>query len=280
MGKFQGVLLASDFDNTLIYTEDALRTGAPVPELSAGNRQALEYFIAEGGRFAVSTGRALPSFERYAPGLPLNAPCVVCNGAAIYDFARRRYLVTALMEAAALEHGQAVLDAFPSLACEIYHVENTIHAVHPNDITRRHQHMTHVAVEERASLREVPLPVGKLLLEGDHGELERAADFLRKRGWADSYELIFSSPFLLEMTAKGADKGGMVLQLAELLGISREHVYCAGDQANDLSMLAVAAEGFAPENCIKEVRESGVTVVSDARNDAVADIVRVLDARY
>ena len=280
MGKFQGVLLASDFDNTLIYTEDALKAGTSVPELSAGNRQALEYFIAEGGRFAVSTGRALSAFERYAPGLPLNAPCVVCNGAAIYDFARRRYLVTALLEAIALEHGQAVLDAFPSLACEIYHVENTIHAVQPNDITRRHQHMTHVAVEECPSLREVPLPVGKLLLEGQHSELEQAVRFLREKGWADSYELIFSSPFLLEVTARGADKGGMVLQLAELLGISREHVYCAGDQANDLSMLAVAAEGFAPENCIKEVRESGVTVVSDARNDAVADIVRVLDARY
>ena len=33
MGKFDGVLLASDFDNTLLYTEDALRTGAPLPPL-------------------------------------------------------------------------------------------------------------------------------------------------------------------------------------------------------------------------------------------------------
>ena len=30
MGRFDGVLLASDFDNTLIYTEDALlRGGSP-----------------------------------------------------------------------------------------------------------------------------------------------------------------------------------------------------------------------------------------------------------
>ena len=34
MGKFSGVLLTSDFDNTLIYTEDALRSGVPVPPLS------------------------------------------------------------------------------------------------------------------------------------------------------------------------------------------------------------------------------------------------------
>ena len=44
MGKFTGVLLASDFDNTLIYTEEALRTGAPVPPLSERNRAVLERF--------------------------------------------------------------------------------------------------------------------------------------------------------------------------------------------------------------------------------------------
>ena len=42
MGIFTGVLLTSDFDNTMIYTEEALRTGAPVPPLSAENRRALE----------------------------------------------------------------------------------------------------------------------------------------------------------------------------------------------------------------------------------------------
>ena len=52
MGKFSGVLLASDFDNTLLYTEDALRTGAPVPPLPERNREALLYFMAQGGRFA------------------------------------------------------------------------------------------------------------------------------------------------------------------------------------------------------------------------------------
>ena len=78
MGRFDGVLLASDFDNTLIYTEDALRSGAPVPPLSARNREALEWFMAEGGRFTVATGRALAAFVNYAGGVPMNAPSVVC----------------------------------------------------------------------------------------------------------------------------------------------------------------------------------------------------------
>ena len=83
MGIFTGVLLTSDFDNTMIYTEEALRTGAPVPPLSAENRRALEYFMAEGGRFAIATGRALAAFIKYADVVPMNAPGVVCNGAAL-----------------------------------------------------------------------------------------------------------------------------------------------------------------------------------------------------
>lgn len=51
MGKFDGVLLASDFDNTLLNTETARRTGAEVRRCPRRNWEALEYFMAGGGRF-------------------------------------------------------------------------------------------------------------------------------------------------------------------------------------------------------------------------------------
>ena len=71
MGKFDGVLLASDYDNTLVYTERALLSGGEPPRLSEMNRAALTYFMENGGRFTVSTGRALPSFEQLAPDVPM-----------------------------------------------------------------------------------------------------------------------------------------------------------------------------------------------------------------
>ena len=280
MGRFDGVLLASDFDNTLIYTEEALIRGEPVPPLPERNRQALEHFMAEGGRFAVSTGRALAAFVKYADQVPMNAPGVVCNGAAIYDFAKGEYLVTALLDERARERGQQVLEAFPQAAVEAYHIDNVIHAVHPNEITRHHEHLTKVGVTEAPSLLDVPLPLGKLLFEADHETLLEIRDFLADRGWGGDYELIFSGQSLLEMTAKGANKGGMVRRLAELLGIPREHVYCVGDEANDLPMLQWAAEGFAPANCIPAVRESGATIVSHALDGALADVVELLERKY
>ena len=280
MGKFDGVLLASDFDNTLLYTEEALRTGAPVPPLPERNRRALEYFMAEGGRFAVATGRALAAFINYAEAVPMNVPGVVCNGAAIYDFEKGEYLETAMLDSSARERGQTVLDRFPTVAVEAYHIDNVIHAVHPNAITRQHERITKAAVTEAPSLMDVPLPLGKLLFEADHETLEEVLAFLTARGWAGDYELIFSVSHLLEMTVKGANKGGMVRRLAARLGVSMEHVYCAGDEANDISMLTAAKQGFAPANCAQAVRDCGATVVCSAQEGAIAQVVEILDRLY
>lgn len=280
MGKFTGVLLASDFDNTLIHTEPSLRNGVPIPALSEKNRAALEYFMAEGGHFAIATGRALAAFIKYADEIPMNTPGIVCNGAALYDFDQEAYLDTAMLEGEIRERGQAVLDRFPNVAVEAYHIQNVIHAVHPNEITRNHEHLTKVAVTEIPSLLDAPLPLGKLLFEADHETLEQVVAYLNEQGWSEEYELIFSMPTLLELTARGAKKGDMVCRLAERLGISMEHVYCVGDEANDLSMLSAAAEGFAPANCNAVVHESGATIVAHCAEDAMAEVIAILDKRY
>ena len=47
MGKFTGVLIASDFDNTLIYTENALKGLEPMPDrdLDRENRGVTFVFL-------------------------------------------------------------------------------------------------------------------------------------------------------------------------------------------------------------------------------------------
>lgn len=277
MGKFDGILLASDFDNTLIYTSDCLRAGRPIPPLLEKDRAAIARLMAEGGRFTVSTGRALAAFAAVAERVPVNAPCVVCNGAAIYDPEKGEYLAFSMLDAAALERAQTVLDAFPTVAVEAYHRDNVIHVVHPNDYSRRHEHLTNAGAEERPSMDRVPLPLGKLLFEDARPVLERVKRFMEDRGWGADYELIHSADTLLEMTRKGATKGGMLLLLADRLGVQRENLWAIGDEANDLSMLSAAGRAFAPANCADAVRQSGATLVSDARYGAVADVIAILD---
>ena len=64
MGKFTGVLIASDFDNTLIYTENALKGLEPMPELLPENREAIGYFMLRAARFpSPQAVRCPPSTE-------------------------------------------------------------------------------------------------------------------------------------------------------------------------------------------------------------------------
>jgi len=281
MGKFNGVLIASDYDNTLVYTEDALKGLEPMPGLLPENREAIEYFMAHGGVFSVATGRALPSFDTVRKGVPMNGPTILFNGAAIYDFEKQQYLCTAFLPDTVRPHISQVLDAWPQAAVELYHDDNAIFALHPNELTLAHLHITHEATAMVDSLDQVPSPISKALFEIAPEHLEDMYRYVLAQPWASLYEVIPSSICFLELTAKGANKGGMVRRLSQMLHIAPEHVYCVGDHANDLGMLAASAIPFAPANAIEAVRRvPGVHLLPDARCGAIAEMIRQLDWRY
>ena len=281
MGIFDGVLLASDFDNTLVYTEPTLQNGVPMPPIPPRNLEAIRDFMAEGGRFTIATGRALAAFEKFADQVPMNAPAVVNNGAGIYDFKRREYLFTAFLPEEAMEDLDWILDRFPAAAAEIYHRDNLVEVVRPNRWTELHARMTGAVNTEIPCLQAAVRPVTKLLFVEEGPVLRKIWDVLAERGGEERYELVLSSDHLLEVTRRGANKGEMVKKLAELCGVEAGNIYCVGDHANDLSMLHAAAQGFAPANAIDQVRaDSRVTLVGHCQDGAIADVVEVLRTRY
>lgn len=88
MGKFDGLLLVSDFDDTLYDSHHR------VPER---NLKALDYFRRQGGRFTVATGRAHRTFAPHVHLVPIDVPVVLSNGSALYDFHQGRRLVQTLL---------------------------------------------------------------------------------------------------------------------------------------------------------------------------------------
>ena len=282
MGKFDGVLLASDFDNTLVYTKGALDAGlSEIPQMCERNREALDYFTENGGYFAVSTGRAVPAFARYAPELPINVPCIIANGAGLYDFRTEQYVETAFLDEHTRKHIDMLLQRFPELPFESYHTDRRIHAMHPNRYIVNHEHLTRAGIVTVEDFAEVDFPLVKMLFEDDHDKLDELRDYIRAQSWGADYELIYSGDNLLEMTARGANKGEMALHLAARLGVKREDLYCIGDHSNDVSMALVSAIRFAPENAIDEVKAlPGIRILSHCADGAVADAVEILDKKY
>lgn len=281
MGKFTGLLLASDYDNTLTYTEEALRLCRPMPPVSKANQAAIRYFMAEGGIFSVATGRAKPAFEAVADGVPMNGPTVLFNGAAIYDFSTGKYLCEAFLPETARAHIAQTIRELPFAAVELYHDNNDIHALQPNDVTRRHLHVTHSPTVIVDSMEQVPSPISKALFSTEPAHQAALLDYLRGQGWYGDYEIVASSESLVELTARGANKSGMVRRLAALLHIPQANVACVGDHANDISMLTWAGMAFAPANALPEVRALPcVRTLPDCREDAIAALIAVLDEKF
>ncbi|MGO5023698.1 HAD-IIB family hydrolase [Lawsonibacter sp. LCP25S3_G6] len=268
MGKFDGLLLASDFDDTLYDLT------FHIPER---NLEAIRYFIHQGGFFTVATGRAHRTFAPYAPMVPMNAPAVLSNGAAIYDFQKDEMVEQTLLDQRAPADLGALMGEFPSLSLEAYHGED-IYIWNPNEITMAH--MKKVACDYTiCPVHAMPTPWVKALFHQEHEVLVNARERLLSR-WADRYEAIFSNPRYLEITRKGSTKGGMVARLAQILGVRPEHVYCVGDNQNDIPMLEKSAIPFAPANCAQEVKDWGARILCHCNDGVIGDIVEVLDKLY
>ena len=145
---------------------------------------------------------------------------------------------------------------------------------------RNHEHLTRSPVQVVERFTDIDLPIIKILFEEDFPVLDAVRTFILSRPWGREYELIYSNEHLLELTAAGATKGGMILQLASLLGVARKDIYCIGDHKNDIPMLEVSAMPFAPANAIPAVHEFGAHIVSHCSDGAVADVVEYLDKIY
>jgi len=130
-------------------------------------------------------------------------------------------------------------------------------------------------------MEQVPSPISKALFSTEPAHQAALLDYLRGQGWYGDYEIVASSESLVELTARGANKGGMVRRLAALLHIPQANVACVGDHANDISMLTWAGMAFAPANALPEVRALPcVRTLPDCREDAIAALIAVLDEKF
>lgn len=268
MGIFDGVLLVSDFDDTLVNRKKQL------PERT---KQALEWFVSQGGLFTLASGRGLESVRLQAPGLPIGAPVIVANGTQIYDLRRERLLFEACFQETVKKDFAETLEAFPTSAVEVFGA-GQLYAVRPNEVTKVHLEVTgqHAQV---AALEDIPTPWVYAKFEDTHEHLEEMQRWMKEQ-FGSRYGIFFSHPMLLEITPGGCNKGTGVIKLAELLDIDRANLYCAGDNENDLAMLEAAAVGFTPAGSTQAALSAADVIVCDCDQGAIADVVQHLKRRY
>ena len=275
MGKFSDVFFASDFDHTLTGQDNALRER---------NIEAIRYFISEGGIFTVASGRSIPLFRRRVAPVPFNAPCILYNGAACYDYRDETLYYAHPLPDFALDivHEAQRLD--PTLCVEIQGVEN--HYVFGHNARRdaflKGEGFTPVHVTDSVPKPWIKIAVcavmGKDVLRPDFSP-EEIAHFDAVRQALDSFcagrcYVTRSMPYIIEIGNPNCSKGSAARALADRY--ERKILVCAGDAPNDIPMLDEADFAFVPADCDEELRNMPYMEAAPCGEGAIADAVEKL----
>ncbi|MBQ3562767.1 MAG: HAD family phosphatase, partial [Clostridia bacterium] len=109
MGIFDGCLLISDIDGTLMHK-------GVIPK---NNLDAIEWFKSEGGVFTIATGRqAGAALESYNL-VNANAPLIAVQGGVIYDCNENKVLSQVNLNPEIFNTVFDILNKFPTIGCEV-----------------------------------------------------------------------------------------------------------------------------------------------------------------
>lgn len=266
MGKFDGILLLTDMDGTLLTSER---------NISSENLAALRYFMEQGGRFSVATGRSKPGMEHFLEYLPINAPAVIYNGAVVYDFEAKCPVWQRPLGERGLLLNALVQAEFPGAGLETYEMD-TAYALSDNPISRRHFEAVKMTWK-LAGAEEVPQPwVDMLLLEREEILPEIKARI--EEAFPGQYFLQYSDKEFLEVLHPEANKGSAALALCKQLGIKAENLYTIGDGRNDIQLLTCTPNAYAPANAEPEVLALCPRMLPHHNDHAIAALIAELDA--
>ncbi len=267
MKKFDGILICTDLDGTLLRADKSI---------SPENLEAIEYFMSEGGYFTFITGR-MPFYVRdiYETVKP-NAPIGCVNGGGIYDFHDERYLWTREMPRSVAELIEYAHAAMPEIGIQISTFEKA-YFCNDNEAMKRFRALTGLP-NLTCRLEDIREPIAKILF-GDTREenINKLKALLDAHARANEFSFIRSEYTLYEILPKGTSKGCILPRLSEILNIRPERIAAVGDYNNDVAMLREAGVGIAVSNATDEAKAAADYITVSNEEHAIARIISDID---
>lgn len=243
-------LVAVDLDGTLITSD-----GRGVDEA----RKAFAPLAAEGIGVAIATGRMAESAAQLLAEMGVQrAHIIALNGAEIWRYPmtgaplRRRTIAAAV--------AAQVRDACVAAGAEVQgYVRGQLRVVALTERARRYAERTRLrpVVGAPHTLTDRPQ---KLLALTETARRDALLHELLGRfsGRIDAYG---SEPDFIEIVPPGVDKGEALGWLCGRLRLPISELFAAGDAENDLGMLRLTRNSFAPVSAVAEVRAVASTLL-------------------
>lgn len=264
------VVLLSDLDATLFSSDGSI---------SDGNRRAIAAFVRDGGLFGVATGRAVENAVRYLPGVPLNAPSVLLNGAAVYNYETKRYGQCSYLDhAAAFRVIAWCREHAPQLDIQVYTRDGTNY-VTPEETANGPYLAIHRPCRFCTAESLFSDDWFKMLIFGEEKAQVGAQRMIREQELDRVFALTLGTTDIVkdakyfELLPAGVDKGTGVRAIRALPEVAGRRILCIGDYWNDAAMLQEADIAFAPDNAIDEIKAIADHIVPDNNSDALAHVI-------
>lgn len=252
-------LLALDLDGTLLD---------PKREITPRTHEALRRAVEAGVTLVIATGQTFPALLSLCPGVPLNGPQIVYNGAIIADIADGSPLYEQLVP---VEYILPTLGALQEQDIfRVYHTHESVFADAGTPGARnwyRPPAPTAVEVQDVAEL--YPRPCIKLVGVCDPTELARKRVYFEEL-FASQLYVTQAASDLIEFLHPEVSKGRALLKIAGMLGISSTEIAAIGDNHNDIDMLRFSGLGIAMGNASEEVKAAAHYVTLSNAEDGVA----------
>lgn len=265
--KFQNKILLSDLDGTLLNANR---------EVSQENIDAIRYFIDNGGKFGIATGRDIENVWDLYHMIPINFFCIFSNGSVLFDKEKKEVLAEV-----AVDNGKVMgflsecRKLHPEIAIQLHTNVGTVFVPDTGNVKKEtsdgHKPYTCKNLEECADLT-----IRKVLFltpEGDFTWLKEASEALD-----DVVSRVQSSKVYYEFLPKGSSKGAMLGEMRKRMA-PEEKLYAVGDFYNDREMVLGADVGILCENAPDELKKLVKHITVNHNESVISDVVhRIIEA--
>lgn len=262
------VILFCDIDGTLALGRF----------ISPRVKPLLKEFVRRGNYFSLATGRNKFAMKWLCEELPVNAPCILLAGAALYDPERDCLKRQKPLPDFTKERLQKIYDAYPDMSIQVF-TDSGLTNLRLSEFLKQHGIPEERALGER-SIEELEgktiLKVG--LFNDDVSKIAEAIDrFLYEK---DLYAWHMSFVIGAEVVNPLANKGVSIKEILSDMDEQPAVVAVAGDSQNDLPMFPYADVRFVPEDGFQELKAQADYIIPDVKNGGVADALEILMEKY
>lgn len=271
MAKFDGFLLLSDVDNTLLSND----------KIPPKNIEKIKYFTENGGLFTIVTGRGLAAaFSPWKRSLS-NTHLVCFNGGMIYDVQNKKPLYRDALSKEDKEFFCRTVEKFDKVGVEV-HVGEEIYILRDSKDVRWHCEYESVTATlvKAEEIIDKEWDKGQLALDIDNPELtEEIAEYIKAHPLKNS---AFAKTSIgdgkhdyFELHSTNANKGEAVKLIKKFTGAKK--VFTIGDYFNDIGMFENSDVSACVSDAPEEVKKIVDYVVCSCVDGAVGEFIDIIE---